>query len=69
MYGRTNRRDFESGCPSTYVVLTQDKLFSTGAQQGMARRLAEVEIEDLRASHAAMLHNPKELAEILLRYA
>ena len=70
MKGKVTLRGVEIPCPITYVVLTQDKLLSVALQRRMAQRLGQgVEIEDLEACHAAMLHRPRELADILLRYA
>lgn len=69
MKGKVTLRGVETPCPITYVVLIQDKLLSQTLQRRMALRLGQVEIEDLEACHAAMLHRPRELADILLRYA
>jgi pimeloyl-ACP methyl ester carboxylesterase len=69
MKGRVSIKDVKPPCPVTYVVLTLDRLLPIQLQRRMALRLGEVEIEDLGACHAAMLHRPKEVAQILLRYA
>ena len=69
MKSRVNLRDVVAPSPITYVVLTQDKLVSPRTQRRMAPRLGQVELVDLDSCHAAMLHSPRALAHILLRYA
>ena len=66
---KVSLRDVDLPCPVTYVVLTQDRLLSVHRQREMARRLGDVRLVHLEACHAAMLHRPKALAEILLRFA
>jgi pimeloyl-ACP methyl ester carboxylesterase len=66
---RVNSKIARPSCPITYVVLTLDRLLPIHLQRRMALRLGEAEVEDLGACHAAMLHRPKEVAQILLRYA
>ena len=56
-------------CPVTYVVLNQDKLLPADLQERMARRIPDVEVVSLDSCHEAMLYKPKELADILLKYA
>ena len=62
-------RDLEPRCPITYVVLKEDKLTPPEAQVRMAQRLGPLELIEMDACHAAMLHQPKELARILESYA
>ena len=69
MKSTVNLRDVVAPSPITYVVLTQDKLISPQVQRRMAPRLGQVDMVDLDACHAAMLHSPRALAHILLRYA
>jgi pimeloyl-ACP methyl ester carboxylesterase len=66
---RVALRDVEVPCPISYVVLTEDRLLPTQLQRRMALRVGPADMVDLDACHAAMLHRPKELAEILMRYA
>ena len=56
-------------CPVTYVMLTQDRVLPPRVQQRMADRIADAEIVPLESCHQAMLSRPRELADILLRYA
>ena len=56
-------------CPVTYVELTRDKLLPPDVQARMARRLPGAEILPLDSCHQVMLQNPKEMANMLLRYA
>ena len=66
---RVSLRNIQPPCPISFVVLTQDRLISQRLQRRMALRLGLAGIDELDACHAAMLHRPKELADILLRYA
>lgn len=56
-------------CPVTYVVLTQDRVMSPELQEKMANRVPGVEIVSLVSCHQVMLYRPRELANLLLRYA
>jgi pimeloyl-ACP methyl ester carboxylesterase len=56
-------------CPVTYVVLTEDRILPTEAQERMAQRIANAELVSMDSCHQVMLHKPKELADILLGYA
>ena len=56
-------------CPVTYVVLTKDKLVPPDFQERMAQRIPNVDIVPVDSCHQVTLYKPKELAEILLRYA
>jgi pimeloyl-ACP methyl ester carboxylesterase len=56
-------------CPVTYVELTKDRLLPPAVQQRMAQRLAGVEVLQVDSCHQAMLQKPREVAEVLLRYA
>ena len=67
--GKVTLRGVEVPCPISYVVLTENKLFSETLQRRMALRLGQVEVEDLESCQAVMLHKPRQLADILLRYA
>ena len=66
---RVSLDDGPPPCPVTYVVLNQDRLLPSETQERMARRMPGVEIVSLDSCHEAMLYKPKELAEILLKYA
>ncbi|MDP6549391.1 MAG: alpha/beta hydrolase [Dehalococcoidia bacterium] len=56
-------------CPVTYVVLNQDKVVPPERQERMAQRLPGVEIVPVDSCHQVTLYRPRELAEILRRYA
>ena len=59
----------ELPCPVTYVVLTQDKMIAPEAQGRIAERFDGVETVEIESCHQVMAQHPKELAEVLLRYA
>jgi pimeloyl-ACP methyl ester carboxylesterase len=59
----------ELPCPVTYVVLTQDKMIAPDAQGRIAERFDGVETVEIESCHQVMAQHPKELAEVLLRYA
>jgi len=59
----------ELPCPVTYVMLTQDKVFSPDAQARVAERFEGVETVEIESCHQVMAQHPQELAEVLLRYA
>ena len=56
-------------CPVTYVALTLDRLVPMENQLRMAQRLPDPEIVNVNSCHQAMLKNPREVAEVLGRYA
>ena len=56
-------------CPLTYVVLTQDKLIPPDAQRLISERFEGAETVEIESCHQVMAQRPKELAEVLLRYA
>ena len=56
-------------CPVTYVVLNQDRLLPGDIQERMAARIPGAETVFLDSCHQVMLHQPKQLADILLNYA
>lgn len=56
-------------CPATYIVLTEDKLIPPDAQRRMAERFEGMETVEIESCHQVMAQRPKELADILLRYA
>ena len=68
-FGPLPTRDSPLPCPVTYVELTQDKLLPPDAQKRMAQRLPGAEIVPLDSCHQVMLQNPKEMADMLLRFA
>ncbi|MEE8465237.1 MAG: alpha/beta hydrolase [Dehalococcoidia bacterium] len=59
----------ELPCPVTYVVLTQDKMIPPDAQARIAERFEGAEMVEIESCHQVMAQHPKELAEVLLRYA
>lgn len=56
-------------CPVTYVVLTEDKMITRDEQLRIAERFEGVETVEIESCHQVMARRPKELAELLLRYA
>jgi pimeloyl-ACP methyl ester carboxylesterase len=69
MKTRMSLAESNSRCPVTYVVLTRDRLLPLAVQQRMAQRVPDVETIELDSCHQVMLYRPRELADILLRYA
>ena len=62
--------DFGGACPVTYVPLWRDRLIPSDLQYRMAERLGGVEIlRDMDACHEVMVERPREVADILMRYA
>lgn len=55
--------------PVTYVVLTQDRVLPPQIQHRMAGRIPGVEVLQLDSCHQVTLAKPRELADLLLRYA
>ena len=56
--------------PITYVPLWRDRLASSERQIRMAERLGGVEVvRELDSCHQVMIERPKQVADILLRYA
>jgi len=56
-------------CPVTYVVLTQDRVLPPHIQRCMAGRIPDAEVLPLDSCHQVTLAKPRELADLLLRYA
>ena len=56
-------------CPVTYILLTQDKLIPPDYQRRIAERFEGAEMVEIESCHQVMAQRPKELAEVLLRYA
>ena len=66
---RGNLNDVTHSCPVTYVPLWRDRLLSPAAQMRMAGRLEDVELaREVDSCHQVMIEQPKEVADILLRY-
>ena len=66
---RVSLDDGPPPCPVTYVVLTQDKLLPPDVQERMAQRIPGTEVVSVDSCHQVMLDKPKDLADILLKYA
>ena len=66
---RLSMEDSSLPCPVTYIVLTNDKLIPPDSQRRIAERFEGVETVEIESCHQVMAQRPKELAEILLRYA
>ena len=52
-------------CPTTYVVLDQDRLLPPTVQIEMARRIPSVELSHLDSCHQASLQMPVEMGRLL----
>ena len=62
--------DLTRTCPVTYVPLWRDKLLSPRRQRHMAERLGNVEmVAELDSCHEVMIEHPRQVADLLLRYA
>ena len=62
--------DISGVCPITYVPLWRDRLVPSQLQRRMAERLAGVDVEDqLDACHQVMIERPRQVADILVKYA
>ena len=62
--------DLAPNCPITYVPLWRDRLIPSQVQRWMANRLPGVELADeLDSCHEVMIERPKQVADILTRYA
>jgi pimeloyl-ACP methyl ester carboxylesterase len=62
--------DIAIPCPVTYVSLWRDALVPLSLQQKMASRLDGIEIgPEVDSCHEVMLERPRELADLLVRYA
>ena len=64
-----SRADLPKDLPSTYIVLLQDQALVPPFQRRLLQNLPDTEVVELDAGHSAMVSKPKELAEVLLRYA
>ena len=57
-------------CPITYVPLWRDALVPPALQRRMAQRIPGVEMaEELDSGHEVMIEKPKQVADILRRFA
>ena len=57
-------------CPVTDVLLWRDRVLPSGLQRRMAQRLGSVEIAgELDSCHEVMVERPKQVADILRKYA
>ena len=62
--------DLARDCPVTYVPLWRDRLVPAQTQRRMAQRMVGTEVvPELDTCHEAMIESPRQVAEILLRYA
>ena len=56
-------------CPVTYIVLNEDKIFSSTQQSKMARRIPNIDLVDLKGCHQSIMHQPEAMAQVLSKYA
>jgi pimeloyl-ACP methyl ester carboxylesterase len=66
---KADASELKTPCPVTYVVLTQDRVLPPQIQHRMAGRIPDVEVLQLDSCHQVTLAKPRELADLLLRYA
>lgn len=67
---RVYLNDIARPCPVTYVPLWRDALVPLSLQQRMASRLDDIDMgTELDSCHEVMLERPRELADVLLKYA
>ena len=66
---RLSVSSFAVPCPVTYAVLWRDRLLSPELQRAMADRLEEAEVVELNSCHEVTMERPKEIADLILRYA
>jgi pimeloyl-ACP methyl ester carboxylesterase len=64
-----DRSDFPRSMPTSYVLLTRDQALPLDAQRELLRNIGDPDVVELDSGHDAMVSHPRELAEILLRYA
>ena len=70
LQSRVYLNDLARMCPVTYVPLWRDKLLSPRLQRRMAERLGNVEmVAELDSCHEVMIEHPRQVADLLLRYA
>ncbi len=58
-----------SGVPSTYILLERDETLPPGIQREQAQTAGVDEVVSFDTGHSAFAAKPRELAELLLRYA
>ena len=63
-----SRQGFDGRFPTTYVVLKKDKAIRARLQRRYAQSLGSAHLEELDASHGALLSHPEEVAAILLKH-
>jgi pimeloyl-ACP methyl ester carboxylesterase len=66
---RVSLESLELPCPAGYVVLTEDRILPPEVQRRMAERIPNVDLMELGSCHQVSLYRPRELADILLRFA
>ena len=67
---KTYLNEVTRNCPVTYVPLWRDRLLPWDTQNRMANRLGGVEMSgELDSCHEVAIERPRQVAEILLRYA
>lgn len=64
-----NRQGFAGRFPTTYVILTKDKVIRPRLQRRYSQTLSSPEIEEVKAGHCALLSHPREIADLLLKHA
>jgi len=64
-----SRQGFLGRFPTTYVILTRDKVIPLSLQRRYSQSLGSPDVEELDAGHGALLSHPREVAGVLLKYA
>ena len=69
MLGPVTWEGYPMDLPTTYVVTTKDQTMGPELQRKLLGYLPSPDVVELEAGHDAMVSRPRELADILLRYA
>lgn len=64
-----NRSGLSGSIAKTYVLLTMDKALPLDVQRKFADNIGNPELIELESGHDAMISHPRELAQVLLKYA
>lgn len=64
-----NRAGYPQEMPATYVVCTRDQSLTPKVQRTLLKNIGAPEVIEMDAGHDPMISRPKDVADILLRYA
>ena len=65
---RVSRQGFVDNFPTSYIVLTRDKVIPPGLQRRYIQSLGSPDVEELDAGHGALFSHPQEIANMLLKH-